>query len=94
MRDFNRFADWEHETREFSRKSIEGDLLTVGFKCDHKCHDKDCGLNPWIEECPSCCCANPKYDPKVPAPETWDELINWNHPDPAQRPEKYRGLKV
>ena len=92
MRDFRRFADWEYETREFSRKSIEGDLpMMRQFKCDHNCHES--GMNPWIEECPICRCVNPKYDPKIPAPETWDELINWDHPDPAQRPEKYRGLR-
>ena len=94
MRDFRRFADWEHETREFSRKSIEGDL-PVMRSCEHKCHyptETERGLNPWIDFCSVCGCENPKYDPKIPAPETWDELLNWDHPDSAQRPERYRNL--
>lgn len=29
--------------------------------CEHMCHSGR-GLNPWIEECPTCHCPNPKYD--------------------------------
>lgn len=40
----------ETEVREMMRKN-----------CDHVCHTR--GLNPWVEECPSCGCENPKYIP-------------------------------
>jgi len=58
--------------------------------CDHKCHKV--GLNPWIEECPICRCVNPKFDPKFPEPETFEELLTWDNPDPALRPERFRNL--
>jgi len=29
--------------------------------CHHKCH-RGRGLNPWVERCPSCGCANARYD--------------------------------
>lgn len=31
--------------------------------CGHVCHTR--GLNPWIEECPTCGCENPEYDPNA-----------------------------
>ena len=33
--------------------------------CSHKCHAV--GLNPWVESCPVCGCANVAYDPNAEA---------------------------
>lgn len=38
-------------------------------RCDHKCHHPDCGLNPWIEFCPICECANVNYDAEAVMPQ-------------------------
>lgn len=57
------------------------------MSCEHKCHKV--GLNPWVEECPICGCVNPKFDPKIPAPTTWEELVNWDaEPLPREEPGK------
>ena len=58
-------------------------------RCGHKCHEGR-GLNPWVEVCPICGCVNAKYNPNIPAPDTMGELLEWDNPDPALRPEKYR----
>lgn len=41
--------------------------------CDHKCHKV--GLNPWVYRCPVCGCSNPEYDPSIPFPQNFDELM-------------------
>ncbi len=58
-------------------------------RCGHMCHEGR-GLNPWVEDCVVCGCPNAKYDPTIPPPETMGELLEWDNPDPALRPEKYR----
>jgi hypothetical protein len=32
-------------------------------------------MNPWIEICPICGCQNPKFDPNISAPATFQELL-------------------
>jgi hypothetical protein len=45
-----------------SNKSIDEEVREqMRSLCDHVCHTR--GLNPWVKECPTCGCANPKYDP-------------------------------
>lgn len=41
--------------------------------CAHKCHNPESTLNPWVESCPICGCANFDYDPKAKAPEWLQE---------------------
>jgi hypothetical protein len=58
-------------------------------RCGHKCHDER-GLNPWVRVCVVCGCTNAKYNPNIPPPDSMGELMEWDNPDPALRPEKYR----
>lgn len=43
--------------------------------CGHKCHT--IGLNVWIHTCPICYCANRNYDPTIPVPEDFPQLIDF-----------------
>ena len=49
--------------------------MRFGFVCEHKCHKPGRGLNPWVEACPVCGCANVDYDPNEPEPQTAEELF-------------------
>jgi hypothetical protein len=47
------------------------DLTTGSCGYTHK------RLNPWVTNWPMCGCANPHYDPDVPEPQTFEELLVW-----------------
>lgn len=34
-------------------------------------------LNPWVPYWPACGCSNPEYDPNVPEPQSFEELLAW-----------------
>lgn len=69
-------------------------MIETNFnRCGHKCHSGR-GLNPWVEVCVVCGCPNAKFNAAIPAPDTMGELLEWDNPDPALRPEKYRTAAV
>ena len=44
-------------------------------------------LNLWVEFWPACGCPNPDYDPEVPEPQTFEELLAWVEKCDADEPD-------
>ena len=62
--------------------------------CEHVCH-RGRGLNPWIEICPTCGCANDKYDAANAArlkEEFIQEMIGFGWADFRERVEFLESL--